>query len=38
MLVVRSVLGTKKTVAYVALVVVLSTVAGMTYGTLLPGR
>ncbi len=32
MLVIRSVLGTKKTVVYVTLVVVLSTVAGMLYG------
>ncbi|MBN1510968.1 MAG: permease [Phycisphaerae bacterium] len=33
MLVIRSVMGTQKTVVYVALVVVLSTVAGMAYGT-----
>jgi hypothetical protein len=33
MLVIRSVVGTQKTVVYVALVVVLSTAAGMTYGT-----
>ncbi len=32
MLVIRSVLGTKKTLVYVGLVVVLSTVAGWTYG------
>jgi hypothetical protein len=32
MLVIRSVLGTKKTVVYVTLVVVLSTAAGMVYG------
>ncbi|GJM25800.1 MAG: permease [Phycisphaerae bacterium] len=32
MLVIRSVMGTQKTVVYVALVVVLSTMAGMTYG------
>jgi len=32
MLVIRSVMGTQKTVVYVALVVVLSTIAGMTYG------
>lgn len=32
MLVIRSVMGTQKTIVYVALVVVLSTVAGMTYG------
>ena len=34
MLVVRSVLGTRKTLAYVALVVVMSTVAGLIYGTI----
>ena len=34
MLVIRSVLGTKKTVAFVFFVVVLSTVAGMIYGSL----
>jgi uncharacterized membrane protein YraQ (UPF0718 family) len=34
MLVIRSVLGTKKTVAFVMLVVVLSTVAGVAYGAL----
>jgi uncharacterized membrane protein YraQ (UPF0718 family) len=33
MLVIRSVLGTKKTVAFVALVVVMSTLAGLAYGT-----
>ncbi len=33
MLVIRSVMGTQKTVVYVALVVVLSTVAGLTYGS-----
>lgn len=32
MLVIRAVMGTQKTVVYVGLVVVLSTVAGMTYG------
>ncbi|PKN25322.1 MAG: hypothetical protein CVU65_09215 [Deltaproteobacteria bacterium HGW-Deltaproteobacteria-22] len=32
MLVIRSVMGTKKTVVYVALVIVLSTTAGFTYG------
>jgi uncharacterized membrane protein YraQ (UPF0718 family) len=32
MLVIRSVMGTQKTVVYVVLVVVLSTIAGMTYG------
>ena len=34
MLVIRSVLGTKKTVTYVALVIALSTAAGMAYGAL----
>lgn len=34
MLVIRSVLGAKKTVVFVSLVVALSTVAGMVYGTL----
>lgn len=34
MLVIRSVIGTKKTVVYVALVVVMSTVAGMLFGYL----
>jgi uncharacterized membrane protein YraQ (UPF0718 family) len=34
MLVIRSVLGTRKTVVYVALVIVLSTAAGMAYGAL----
>ncbi len=32
MLVIRSVMGTRKTLVYIVLVVVLSTVAGMTYG------
>ena len=34
MLVIRSVLGAKKTAVFVGLVVVLSTVAGLIYGTL----
>lgn len=34
MLVIRSVMGTRKTLVYVALVVILSTVAGMTYGSI----
>lgn len=34
MLVIRSVIGTRKTVVYVALVVVMSTVAGLSYGLL----
>jgi len=38
MLVIRSVLGTKKTVVYVGLVVALSTVAGLIYGSLFSGR
>lgn len=33
MLVIRSVMGTKKTVVFVGLVIVLSTIAGMVYGT-----
>jgi hypothetical protein len=33
MLVIRSVLGTKKTIAYVGLVVAMSATAGMIYGT-----
>ena len=32
MLVIRSVLGTKKTVAFVSLVVVMSTISGMIFG------
>jgi uncharacterized membrane protein YraQ (UPF0718 family) len=35
MLVIRSVMGTRKTVTYVVLVVVLSTVAGLIYGNLI---
>ncbi len=35
MLVIRSVMGTRKTVVFVGLVIVLSTVAGMAFGTLL---
>ncbi len=34
MLVIRSVIGTRKTVVYVALVVAMSTVAGLVYGTI----
>ena len=37
MLVIRSVIGTKKTLAYVAHVVVLSTIAGLAYGNLVQG-
>jgi hypothetical protein len=33
MLVLRSIMGTKKTVAYVTLVVVMATVTGMIYGS-----
>jgi hypothetical protein len=36
-IVIRGVLGTKRTAVYVLLVVVLSTVAGMLYGTFFPG-
>ena len=35
MLVIRSVLGTRKTVTYVLLVIVLSTIAGLIYGNLI---
>ena len=34
MLVIRSVMGTKKTVAFVGLVIILSTVAGLIYGAI----
>lgn len=34
MLVIRSVMGTKKTIVFVGLVIVLSTIAGMTYGSI----
>jgi len=34
MLVIRSVMGTRKTVVYVSLVVVMATLSGMLYGTL----
>jgi hypothetical protein len=34
MLVIHSVMGTKKTFVFVGLVVVLSTIAGMTYGAI----
>ncbi len=34
MLVIRSVIGTRKTLVYVALVVVMSTVSGLIYGTI----
>lgn len=37
MLVIRSVLGTRKTAVYMGLVIVLSTVAGLTYGSLSAG-
>jgi uncharacterized membrane protein YraQ (UPF0718 family) len=36
MLVIRSVMGTKKTVVFVALVVVMSTIAGFVFGTVMP--
>jgi hypothetical protein len=35
MLVIRSVMGTKRTVVFISLVIGLSTVAGMSYGALL---
>jgi uncharacterized membrane protein YraQ (UPF0718 family) len=34
MLVLRSIIGTEKTVVYVSLVVVMATLTGMMYGTL----
>ena len=34
MLVIRSVMGTKKTIVFVCLVVVMATISGMVYGTL----
>jgi uncharacterized membrane protein YraQ (UPF0718 family) len=34
MLVIRSVLGTKKTLVYICLVIALSTIAGLLYGAL----
>jgi uncharacterized membrane protein YraQ (UPF0718 family) len=37
-LVIRSVIGNKKTAVFVALVVVMATVAGMTYGTFFPSE
>jgi len=33
MLVIRSVLGTKKTVAYIILVVIMATISGMIFGS-----
>jgi uncharacterized membrane protein YraQ (UPF0718 family) len=33
MLVIRSVLGTKKTVAYVTLVIIMATISGMIFGS-----
>jgi uncharacterized membrane protein YraQ (UPF0718 family) len=36
MLVIRSVMGTQKTVVFVSLVVVMATASGMVYGTLFP--
>jgi uncharacterized membrane protein YraQ (UPF0718 family) len=33
MLVIRSVLGTKKTLVFVSLVVIMATISGMVYGT-----
>ncbi|NLL21517.1 MAG: permease, partial [Firmicutes bacterium] len=37
MLVIRSILGTQKTLVYVSLVVVISTLAGLLYGAIFPG-
>jgi uncharacterized membrane protein YraQ (UPF0718 family) len=34
MLVIRGVMGTKKTITYVALVVVMATISGLIYGAL----
>jgi hypothetical protein len=34
MLVIRSVIGTQKTIVFISLVVVMSTIAGMIYGTI----
>jgi hypothetical protein len=34
MLVIRSVIGTKRTVVFVALVIVMATISGLVYGTL----
>ena len=34
MLVIRSILGNKKTLAYVSLVVIMSTIAGLIYGSI----
>jgi hypothetical protein len=36
MLVIRSVMGTKKTVAFVSLVVVMATISGMIFGHFFP--
>jgi uncharacterized membrane protein YraQ (UPF0718 family) len=35
MLVIRSVMGTKKTVVFVVLVVIMATVSGLTFGALM---
>jgi uncharacterized membrane protein YraQ (UPF0718 family) len=37
MLVIRSILGTQKTMVYVSLVVVMATLSGMLYGAIFPG-
>ncbi len=34
MLVIRSVIGTRKTIAYIILVVIMATISGMIYGTI----
>ena len=36
MLVLRTIMGTKKTVVYVALVIVMATITGLIYGALFP--
>ena len=38
MLVIRSIMGTQKTVVYVSLVVVMSTITGMIFGALVSER
>jgi uncharacterized membrane protein YraQ (UPF0718 family) len=37
MIVIRSIMGTKKTLAFIALVVVMATVSGMIFGTIVGG-
>ena len=38
MLVIRSIIGTKKTIVYVCLVIIMSTITGMFFGTVLKGK